>query len=182
VPFCRAPLIVAGLLWPIFLLLLLPQTKIELADRSCPLDRIADVLDRAAQGKSRTILALADYGPEILYRTGLSVLSIPNHRPQPGFAATYQVLTGRDDAKARAVLAEHGVGLVLLCPSPVERSMFTPADGGEGHLYRRLADGVPPPWLRPVPVAQDLADAVRLFEVVSEPVAAQGAITDAGRS
>jgi hypothetical protein len=33
-----------------------------------------------------------------------------------------------------------------------------------------------------VPVAQDLADAVRLFEVVSEPDAAQGAITDAGRS
>ena len=31
---------------------------------------------------------MADYGPEILYRTGLGVLSIPNHRPQPGFAAT----------------------------------------------------------------------------------------------
>jgi hypothetical protein len=61
--------------------------------------------------------------------------------------------------------------------------MFAPADGGEGHLYHRLADGAPPPWLRPLAVAEDLADSVRLFEVVTEPAAAMEApITDADRS
>ena len=95
-------------------------------------------------------MAFADFGPEILYRTGYSVLSIPNHRPQPGFAATYRALTARADADARAILEDYRVDLILLCPSEVERSIFTPPDGGSGHLYERVVDGTPPGWLREV--------------------------------
>jgi hypothetical protein len=176
VPFCRAPLIVAGLLWPLFALQLLPRADIETAGQSCPIDGVASALEQTLGSESRTIMAIADYGPRILYLTGHSVLSIPNHRPQPGFAATYQALTARDDAVARAILADHGVDLILLCPSAVERSIFTPADGGDGHLYQRLVDDPPPPWLRLLRLAEEgvpIANA-RVFQVRRDPaIAAQ---------
>ena len=79
---------------------------------------------RAQAGGSGTVLAMADYGPEILYRTAQAVLSIPNHRPQPGFAVTLRILTATDPAAARAELERAGVDWILLCPSPVEREMF----------------------------------------------------------
>ncbi|MGH6942749.1 MAG: hypothetical protein ACREH6_00820, partial [Geminicoccaceae bacterium] len=168
-PLFRAPLIAVSLFWPLILSQLLPQANIQIAGEGCPISRLAPALDRALAGKSGTILAFADFGPEILYRTGLSVLSIPNHRLQPGFTATYRALTARDDRTARAILADHRVDWILLCPSPVERSVFEPEDGGHGHLYERLADGPVPPWVRPLPLPDDLAKSARLFEVVPEP-------------
>jgi hypothetical protein len=169
-------LIVAGLLWPLFILQLLPRANIETAGQSCPIDGIASALEQTLGSESRTIMAFADYGPRILYLTGHNVLSIPNHRPQPGFAATYQALTARDDAVARSILADHGVDLILLCPSAVERSIFTPADGGDGHLYQRLVDDPPPPWLRLLTLADEgapIANA-RVFQVRRDPaIAAQ---------
>ena len=97
-------------------------------------------------------MAFADYGPELLYRTGHSVLSIPNHRPQPGFAATYRVLTAPADADGASHSGGHRVDLILLCPSEVERSIFTPPAAAAATLYERLVDGAPPAWLRPLPL------------------------------
>ena len=176
-PFCRAPLIVAGLLWPLLPSLLLPRANIEIAGQSCPIGRIAPALERAVGSDSRTIMAFADFGPEILYRARHSVLSIPNHRPQPGFAATHRVLTARDDAEARAILEDHRVDLILLCPSEVERSIFTPADGGSGHLYERLVDGTPPDWLGVVILEAEGEPALNatILQVLPDPAIAQGA-------
>ena len=103
------PLIVVGCLFsPILIAQLLPQHAIQTAGETCPIASLAPVLVHDAGGRSKTIFAFADYGPEILYRTPHSVLSIPNHRPQPGFAATYRVAdrAGRD--RARALLARAG--------------------------------------------------------------------------
>src|SRR5690606_9561437 len=73
----RPLVILAALLWPLLLPAALPQQKIETARQACPLDRLAAVLDRAAP-EPRTLLAYADYGSELLYRTPHRVLSIPN--------------------------------------------------------------------------------------------------------
>jgi hypothetical protein len=126
-------------------------------------------------------MTFADYGPELLYRTGHSVLSIPNHRPQPGFTATYLVLSRASEGLARAMLAEHGVDWILLCPGKVERSVFA-ADGEDGDtLYARLAGGSPPPWLRPLPLPDDLASQARLYAISPAPAMAGEDISDAER-
>ena len=109
---------------------------------------------------------MADYGPELLYRTKHRVLSIPNHRPQAGFAFTYFVLTDSDDLRARTSLVEREVDWILLCPNLVERSIFAPEHGPRNTLYQRLIDGRAPSWLRPVALTEDLGADVRLYRVL----------------
>lgn len=167
------PLIIVGaLFWPLGLTQLLPQQEIVTSTEGCPIDRASPFLDRLAP--SGTILALADYGPELLYRTHHQVLSIPNHRPQPGFAATYRALTTDDELVAWAELRNHGVDWILLCPSIVERSTFLDGDGTEATLYRRLVDGTSPTWLRPVTLSDELGDQMQLYEVDTGPAVAHG--------
>ena len=160
----RPLLILAALFWPLLLGVALPEQKIESAGRACPLDRLAAVLNRAPA--PQTLLAYADYGAELLYRTPHSVLSIPNHRPQPGFGATWRILTATDEGAARAELTRFGVDRILLCPSATERALFAVPEAGAPTLYQRLADGQAPSWLRPLPLEGDLAAEARLFEVI----------------
>jgi hypothetical protein len=162
----RPLVILAALFWPLLLAAALPQQEIETAGRACPVDRLAEVLNRAAA--PRTLLAYADYGSELLYRTPHRVLSIPNHRPQPGFAATYRILTATEEATAQAELTRFGVDWVLLCPSATERALFAVPGETRPTLYQRLVDGDAPPWLRPLPLEGDLATEARLFEVVRD--------------
>ena len=93
------------------------------------------------------------------------MLSIPNHRPQPGFNAGYRALTATDLRAARAELARHGVDWILLCPSIVERGQFTEGREGEATLYRRLLDGTAPAWLRAVGLGEELRGSMQLFEI-----------------
>jgi hypothetical protein len=167
----RPLLIVCALFWPLLVVQLLPQQRIETADAACPVRRLAPALEELAGGASRTVMTFADYGPELLYRTGHSVLSIPNHRPQPGFTATYLVLTRASEALARSMLAEHGVDWILLCPSAVERSVFAP-DGSDDTLYARLVERAPPPWLQPLLLPGDLASQARLYAISPMPAMA----------
>jgi hypothetical protein len=162
----RPLVILAALFWPLLVGFALPQQEIESAGRACPLDRVAVVLNRAAT--PHTLLGFADYGSELLYRTHHRVLSIPNHRPQPGFGATYRILTSTDEQFARAELARFGVDWILLCPSRTERWLFAVPAAAGTTLYQRLADGAAPAWLRPVPLEGDLAAAARLFEVADD--------------
>jgi len=170
----RPLVVVIGLFWPLSVSDALPEGSIATAGRACPIDRVAPALEALAAGSAKTVLTYTDYTPALLYRTPLQVLSIPNHRPQPGFAATYRVLTARDDGIARAAAAEHGVDWILLCPSPAEQRLFAVAGAAPATLYRRLVDGRPPAWLRPLPLPAEFAEAVRLFEVVEPPLVAHG--------
>ena len=176
----RPLVMVAALVWPLLLAAALPEREIEVAGRACPLDRLAAVLNRIAP-PPRTLLAFADYGSELLYRTPHRVLSIPNHRPQPGFAATWRILTATDEAAARGELARFGVAWILLCPSATERALFALAGGARPTLYQRLVDGNAPPWLRPLPLEDDLAEDARLFEVVAQSERSAAATPGAAR-
>jgi hypothetical protein len=161
----RPLIILAALFWPFAVAAALPQQVIQSAGRACPVERLAAVLNRAAPAP-RTLLAYADYGSELLYRTPHRVLSIPNHRPQPGFAATWRILTSTDDRVAQTELARFGVDWILLCPNRTERVLFGLAGAAAPTLYQRLADGEPPDWLRALPLEEEVAAAARLFEVV----------------
>jgi hypothetical protein len=116
-------------------------------------------------GPSGTILALADYGPELLYRTRHQVLAIPNHRPQPGFNAGFRALVATDMRAARAELDQHGVDWILLCPSIVEHGHFIEGREADVTLYRRLLEGSAPPWVRPMALPDDLGEVMRLYAI-----------------
>ena len=98
-------------------------------------------------------MAIADIGSELLFRTHHAVLSIPNHRPQPGFAATARSLASRSPARALEILAAHGVDWVLLCGSGPEAAFVEAASRHrEPTLYDRLIAGTPPAGFRAVPL------------------------------
>ena len=177
--YVRPLIMVAALFWPVGFAQLMPEREIVTASDACPIKQVSSLLDRA--GPSGAILALADHGPELLYRTRHQVLSIPNHRPQPGFTATYHALTSTSPREASGELTRHGVKWVLLCPSLVESSYFGNGHGDQATLYRRLVEGTPPAWLRPVPLTEDLRDHVRLYAFERGPALAAGPDTASKR-
>ena len=52
----------------------------------------------------RRTMAHVNFGPEILYRTGHQVFSIPNHRLQTGYTDTYRAMSATTDEAARVIL------------------------------------------------------------------------------
>jgi hypothetical protein len=165
----RPLLLVGALFWPYGIVDARPQGSIATAAHTCPIDQAAPVLTRLADGAPKTVLTFTDYAPALLYDTPFRVLSIPNHRPQPGFATTYRILTALDPAAARADIARHHIDWILFCPSTAEQRQFAEARDDPRTLYRRLVDGAPPPWLRRVALPPELADEVSLFTVVATP-------------
>ena len=163
--------LVGGLMWALLASLALTPTETVTVLDGCPVQDLAPFLDRHGAGSPRTIMTVTDFGPEILYRTKHSVLAIPNHRPQPGFAATYEALSAVDDGAARALLDRHGVDWILLCPGAAGRA-FTGPGASSDNLYRRLVERRGPGWLRPIELPTPISEAFALFAV--EP-AAEGA-------
>jgi len=130
---------------------------------SCPISALARYLDDpSGLGASpKKILAFIDFGPEILYRTPHAVLSIPNHRYQPGFAVSFRIMSAEDFDVARKLLSEQSVDLVMICPKSAERWFYSADDGGRT-LYQALSEDAPPSFLVPIPVPDDVG-AIRLF-------------------
>ena len=131
---------------------------------TCPIRELAPLLDDPAGlgAAPRTILALIDFGPELLYRTRHSVLAIPNHRRQPGFTAGYRIMTASDFAAAERGLRAAGVDLVLVCPNSAE-SWFYNTESGEKTLSQALQAGDPPGYLRRVALPEPLDGQFKLY-------------------
>jgi len=135
--------------------------------RACPLQDLAPVLDDpAGLGASpKRILALIDFGPELLYRTPHSVFAIPNHRPQPKYAEGYRIMSARDPEVARRGLAAIGADLILICPGSAEDWFYGQESGDGPTLYQRLRDGPVPAFLVPYGLPDPLAGHFKLFQV-----------------
>ena len=131
---------------------------------SCPIRELAPLLDDPAGlgAAPRTILALIDFGPELLYRTRHSVLAIPNHRRQPGFTAGYRIMTASDFAAAERGLRAAGVDLVLVCPNSAE-SWFYNTESDAQTLSQALQAGDPPGYLRRVALPEPLDGQFKLY-------------------
>jgi hypothetical protein len=98
----------------------------------CPLRDVAAVLNDPTEFPEAVIvLAHPDHGPELLFRTRHSVLSIPNHRPQPGYHLTRAIMNETEVDASSAELAAHNIGAVLLCLSDLTVGFFG-ADGTGG--------------------------------------------------
>jgi len=133
---------------------------------SCPIRELAPLLDDPSGlgGRPLTILALIDFGPELLYRTRHSVLSIPNHRRQPGFTTGYRIMTASDFTAAERGLRSAGVDMVLVCPSSAE-TWFYDTESEAQTLSQALQAGEPPAFLDRIPLPAPLDGQFRLYAV-----------------
>jgi hypothetical protein len=164
--FARPGAICVALFWPVLASAALPADRPVTTTDLCSVAELAPELNQLTGTSAKTIMTLADFGSEILYRTPHSVLSIPNHRPQPGFTATHDALTATDPDEARRVLAHHGVDWILLCLGASETTLRGEDTPGEPTLYERLTEGEAPSWLRSLPLTGGSAGAALLYEVV----------------
>lgn len=126
----------------------------------CAVDDALRQLDLLPE--TSTVMASVNIGPEILVRTPHDVLSIPNHRPQPGYTATYRAMSTTDADRARRIIDGSSVDAVLVCDDVVERGFYS-ADPAA--LHARLVRGDPPTWLRAVSAA-GRSPRYLLYEVV----------------
>ncbi len=122
---------------------------------------------RGLGARSRIILAPIDDGPELLYRTRHGVVGTAYHRNQAGILDTFVMFAIADDDGARKLVNRRGIDLILVCATSDARNIYSSGTRTDG-LYRRLAEGRQPPWLRPVTLPPGLATGYRLFEVARE--------------
>jgi len=138
----RAALVIAPLLAGFALIGLYPPDKPEQAD--CSVAAIADELEKQPKG---IVLAALNYGPELLWRTGHSVVAGPYHRNRDGILDTLDFM----EKGSRSILARRGVEYVLACPAD------------KGAFAQKLLAGEGPGWLKPVSLS--LNSDFRLYRV-----------------
>ena len=136
-----------------------------LAERSCPIDRIAAWLDDPAGmgGRPRLILAHFNHGPELLYRTGHAVVASPYHRNAAGLRDAHEAFGSTGAAAARRVVERRAVDLLLICragPAVAHFSLVNP----EAFALELAAERYPA-WLAPVDLPEPLARDVLVYRV-----------------
>lgn len=112
------------------------------------------------------LFAPLDMGPDILVRTGDSVIGTAHHRNAAGITAVIEGFTGSPD-KARAIIMRlnggRGPDYVVTCNDLNEvkhyRSEFPQS------LAAALTRNTPPNWLQPVPTKGPL----RIYKVIAQP-------------
>jgi hypothetical protein len=126
------------------------------ATGTCPISDFARHLGSSEPWRStpKRIMAHADYGPEIMFRTPHAVFSIPIHRLQPGYTNTYRALTAATGSAAREILMQSEVDLIVICRTgPIARLFRRGAYETNPDLptfSEQLLEGRIPSWLAPV--------------------------------
>lgn len=140
----------------------------EEAAGTCPLAPLATFLaDPDGLGShSRRVMAFVDFGPELLYRTPHTVYAIPNHRYQPGFTATYRIMTADGSVAAQALLRQNQVELIVVCRNwPVERHFYGGGSSAAAGFYAELASGTASGVVEAVRLPDDLGRHFRIYAV-----------------
>lgn len=110
------------------------------------------------------ILAAANFGPEILYRTRHSVVATLHHRNAAGVLDGIRILGGVDEAESLRLIRQRRIDFILLCPRSRHDGYMAGVDNHA--LYRRLVKGDTPAWLRRVTLPTDLGRTFKLFQVI----------------
>ena len=144
-----------------------PEDTVSVAGdpRPCPLQAMSRQLNAPPWGtRPRTILASANFGAELLYRTPHKVLGTFHHPNTPGILDSVRILGGAEESATLALIRKRKIDLILICLHS-GRAGYIKGRDDEGILYRRLEDGNLPGWLREIEVPGNLGRAFRLFEV-----------------
>lgn len=166
----KVPVIVGLIIGPMILgagLLYAEKSQSKKADATiCPIAEIAAFLESPPwNDRRRIVLASANFGGEIMYRTRHRVVATVHHRNGAGILDGYRLFRTADDGEARAIARRRRIDLMLICPGSNDDAYLTKG-AGPGALYERLRAGTPPPWLRRVALPEDITRTVKLFEVV----------------
>jgi hypothetical protein len=108
------------------------------------------------------ILAYVDFGPELMYRTPHAVFAMPNHRPQPGFVTSYHAMSAEDPQRARSLIQDLGVDLILVSTHSIEASFYDPS-GDKDTFQKQLLDGRIPAWLEEDELPEGISEGYRIF-------------------
>ncbi|GAB5389101.1 MAG: hypothetical protein Alpg2KO_20690 [Alphaproteobacteria bacterium] len=140
-------------------------TTISTSHPTCRIKDVAAQIQAVADRTgNRHILSQPNYGPEILHRTRLSIVSGPWISNTPGLDVTYKVLTGQDDDEAAALLRRFGVGLILICPAAPGPAILR-ADPDQTALFARLTQLKGPDWAIPLGWSDQTETGFLLFQV-----------------
>jgi hypothetical protein len=134
--------------------------KIEAND--CAISPLAGHLGAFA---GHTLLAPANRGPEIIYRSGLKVVGTLHHGAQRGVLDGIAILRADEEKMARQLLGDRRIDLILLCPG-YEGNLYEAPGDGAGLFYRRLLSGKLPGWVRELKLPAELGGRYRLFRIV----------------
>lgn len=138
----------------------------QLSPEGCSVRALAPVLVEAAAGEGEKALVTSiNRGPEILYRTGIPILSGPYHRNHEGMVALTDFLLAPEPETSRGIAMERQVGWVLLCPSA---DTWYSTRAPETSVIHLLVEDSPPPWLRRISVDRPGAEGFLLYSVVAE--------------
>lgn len=124
---------------------------------ACSVDKAGSALDALAPGH---ILAPLDFGPNVLLHSSKAVLATGHHRGAPAMRAVIDAFTGTPQ-QARAVMAQHGLRYVMICPKVQEMDLYRKR-APNGFAAQLLANRHPA-WLRPV--ALPAASGLRMWEL-----------------
>jgi hypothetical protein len=161
--------IVAGMA-TLFLLLTVVVYKFEdhgdKKSANCKMSVMSKYLatEPALNQKSRRIMTLVFYGPEIIYRSQHSAVATPYQRNTKGILDTIDFFAATDLATARHIAQKRGIDTVMLCLKAKEQSWYKSAETGPDTVFERLKGGNPPGWLRPLPLPDELGN-FRLYAV-----------------
>ncbi len=106
-----------------------------------------------------------NWGPEIVWRTPLSVVGAPYAKLE-SLRDTSVFFHDTTDDSAISIVKARGVDLVMVCRGGFERY----ERGGDANLHNRLVAGNAPNWLRAIDLPAELADQFRLYRVEPNPL------------
>jgi hypothetical protein len=134
--------------------------------RACPVQAMAGFLNQPPWGDGpRTILASANDGAEILYRTRHRVIGTLHHPNAQAILDSVRIFGGPVDgdggAETLALIQKREIDLVLVCLGTRGGAY------GNNGLFQRLKAGGPPSWLAEVALPQALGRAFRLYKVAA---------------
>lgn len=129
----------------------------------CPLGELAKVLKGPAwAARPHVIVASANFGPELVYRTHHHAVASVHHRNIAGILDGHRVLADANMDRSAAVMEARGVDLIVLCPGSRHDGYFVNGAPGDT-LYTRLERGALPPGLREVTLPETAMN-LRLFQ------------------
>lgn len=171
VPIFRVPVVVAVFIGPALGALVVTQlwdeqnsTKKTFA--GCKWSEVTPVLKEIAakSGRKINIMTRIHQGPEVLYRSGQNVVGTPHHRNTEGILDSFAVFADTDMEKVVSIISKRNIDYLALCKGTIEERVYLNTPGKT--LSRMLDDGIPPKWLRVVPLPGDSGERFHVFKVM----------------
>ena len=130
----------------------------------CRASRLVPFLGSLEQDRGPGIvLAPADWGPEIVFRTAHRAVASPYHRNAEGLLDSRAFMAATDPSTSRRIADRRGIDWVIVC---LGHDWF-PRLGlrNASILYSRLSSSRQPTWLRRVTLPDSLSGSFAIYEV-----------------